>query len=288
MKIHKHKKIKRKISSTVKNKVADNGKNTYLPWERVKIARAKNRPTSNDYITKLFDDFIELHGDRLGGEDHAIIGGIAQFHGCSVTVIGHQKGKNSVEEAIYRNWGMPVPQGYRKALRLMRQAEKFKRPVICFVDTIGAACGIEAEINGQGFAIAELLKESSDLKVPILSIIIGEGGSGGALALAVGNEVWILENAIYSILTPESYASILWQDNNRAPYAAEKMKIVAEDLYELKVVDKIIGEREPVTVENMDVVCSELDSCHPEVKACFYFKQKHVEEKTVWQFCTQA
>ena len=200
-----------------------------------------------------------MHGDRLGGEDHAIIGGIAQFHGCSVTVIGHQKGKNSVEEAIYRNWGMPVPQGYRKALRLMKQAEKFKRPVICFVDTIGAACGIEAEKNGQGFAIAELLKESSDLKVPILSIIIGEGGSGGALALAVGNEVWILENAIYSILTPESYASILWKDNNRAPYAAEKMKLVAGDLYKLKVVDKIIGEREPVTVKNMDVVCSELE-----------------------------
>lgn len=230
------------------------------PWERVKIARANSRPTCMDYVNMLFDGFVELHGDRIGGDDHAIVAGIAYFHGCPITIIGHQKGKDSIEDAIYRNWGMPVPQGYRKVLRLMKQAEKFKRPVICFVDTIGAACGIEAEENGQGIAIAELLQEASSLRTPILSIIIGEGGSGGALALAIGNEVWILENAIYSILTPESYASILWKDNEKAPEAAKKMKLEAEDLYKLKIVDKVIGEGEPITSMNMTNICIELEN----------------------------
>lgn len=228
-------------------------------WERVKIARAYNRPICKDYVNILFDDFIEMHGDRIGGDDYAIMAGIANFEGCPVTIVGHQKGKSSLEDAIYRNWGMPVPQGYRKALRLMKQAEKFKRPIICFVDTIGAACGAEAEENGQGVVIARLLEESSALKKPILSIIVGEGGSGGALALAIGNEVWILENAVYSILIPESYASILWKDNRKVQEAANEMKLNAEDLYKLKVVDKIICEPELLTKVNMTTVCEEFE-----------------------------
>ena len=192
-----------------------------------------------------------LCGDRISGDDHAIVGGIATFKGCPVTVIGHQKGKNSMEDAIYRNWGMPAPQGYRKVLRLVKQAEKFRRPVVFFVDTIGAACGKEAEEGGQGIAIANLLQELSVLKTPILSIVIGEGGSGGALALGIGNEVWMLENAVYSILTPEGYASILWRDNTKAPEAALIMKLEANDLLELGIIDRIINEEEPVTKSDM-------------------------------------
>lgn len=210
-------------------------------WERVQISRSAKRLTAMDYISRVFHGFVELHGDRLFGEDAAVVGGIATIGRIPVTVIGQQKGKNT-KEKIQRNFGMPKPEGYRKALRLMRQAEKFGRPIICFVDTPGAFCGIEAEERGQGEAIARNLYEMADLKVPILSILIGEGGSGGALALAVANEVWIMENATYSILSPEGFASILWKDSKRAKEAAEVMKITAQDLKDLGIVDRIIPE----------------------------------------------
>ncbi|SFC13135.1 acetyl-CoA carboxylase carboxyltransferase subunit alpha/beta [Butyrivibrio sp. YAB3001] len=228
------------------------------PWERVQIARSKERPTSLDYINTLFESFYELKGDRVKEDDHAVIGGVARFRGMPVTVIGTQKGKNSLEEAMYYNWGMPLPSGYRKALRLAKEAEKFHRPIVFFVDTIGASCGKKAEEEGQGQIIANVLQEMSVLKVPTLSVVIGEGGSGGALALGIGNEVWMLENSVYSVLTPEGYASILWKDNNKAADAAKKMKLEAKDLYDLGVIDKIIYEKEPVTTENMDDVCSQL------------------------------
>lgn len=210
-------------------------------WERVKIARSNERPTTIDYIGGIFDRFLELHGDRMCRDDGAIVGGIATIDGIAVTVIGQQKGRN-IKQNMKRNFGMPYPEGYRKALRLMKQAEKFHRPVICFVDTPGAFCGIEAEERGQGEAIARNLFEMSALKTPILSIVIGEGGSGGALALAVANEVWMLENATYSILSPEGFASILWKDSKRADEAASIMKITAEDLKELKVVNQVLPE----------------------------------------------
>lgn len=211
------------------------------PWDRVQLARKATRPTALDYIEDIFDDFMELHGDRLYGDDGAIVGGIAMLDGRAVTVIGEQKGRNT-KENIYRNFGMPNPEGYRKALRLMKQAEKFHRPIICFVDTPGAYCGLGAEERGQGEAIARNLMEMSDLSVPILSIVIGEGGSGGALALAVGNEVWMLENSIYSILSPEGFASILWKDGKKAKEAAEIMKITAEDLKHMNIIEKVIKE----------------------------------------------
>ena len=212
-------------------------------WERVKIARGNERPTSIDYIGHIFDRFLELHGDRLCRDDGAIVGGIATINGIPVTVIGQQKGRN-MKQNIKRNFGMPYPEGYRKALRLMKQAEKFHRPIICLIDTPGAFCGIEAEMRGQGEAIARNLYEMSSIQVPILSIVIGEGGSGGALALAVANEVWMLENSTYSILSPEGFASILWKDSKRADEAANIMKITAKDLFELKIVDQIISEQE--------------------------------------------
>lgn len=211
------------------------------PWDRVQLARKATRPTALDYIEDIFDDFMELHGDRLYGDDGAIVGGIAMLDGKAITVIGEQKGRNT-KENIYRNFGMPNPEGYRKALRLMKQAEKFHRPIICFVDTPGAYCGLGAEERGQGEAIARNLMEMSDLSVPILSIVIGEGGSGGALALAVGNEVWMLENSIYSILSPEGFASILWKDGKKAKDAAEIMKITAEDLKHMNIIEKVIKE----------------------------------------------
>lgn len=210
-------------------------------WERVKRARSSERPTSIDYISGIFDRFMELHGDRVCRDDGAIVGGIARIDGIMVTVIGEQKGR-TLKQNQKRNFGMPYPDGYRKALRLMKQAEKFNRPVICFVDTPGAFCGIEAEERGQGEAIARNLYEMSALKVPVLSIFIGEGGSGGALALAVANEVWMLENATYSILSPEGFASILWKDGKRANEAAGIMKITAADLQELRIVERVFGE----------------------------------------------
>lgn len=223
-------------------------------WERVKIARSNERPTTVDYIGSIFDRFLELHGDRMCRDDGAIVGGIATIDGIPVTVIGQQKGRN-IKQNSKRNFGMPYPEGYRKALRLMKQAEKFQRPIICFVDTPGAFCGIEAEERGQGEAIAKNLFEMSALKTPILSIVIGEGGSGGALALAVANEVWMLENSTYSILSPEGFASILWKDSKRADEASSIMKITAEDLKELKIVDQVI--RETTEYENSSYLGSE-------------------------------
>ena len=211
------------------------------PWERVQLSRDKARPVGAEYIEELFTDFMEFHGDRYYQDDKAIIGGIARFHGMPVTVIAQAKGRTT-KENIERNFGMPSPDGYRKALRLMKQAEKFNRPVICFVDTPGAFCGLEAEERGQGEAIARNLFEMSNLQVPILSVVIGEGGSGGALAMATSDEVWLLENSIYSILSPEGFASILWKDSTREREACDIMKITAEDLTRLGVCDHIISE----------------------------------------------
>lgn len=223
-------------------------------WDSVQKARKKDRPVGGDYIQKMFPDFIEFHGDRLFGDDPAIIGGIASFEGMPVTVIAEAKGADT-KENIRRNFGMPSPEGYRKALRLMKQAEKFHRPVICLVDTPGAFCGMEAEERGQGEAIARNLYEMSALKTPVLSIVISEGGSGGALALAVADEVWMMQNAVYSILSPEGFASILWKDGKRAPEAAEVMKLTAEDLKELGIIEEILEEPEVFTVETLGTVC---------------------------------
>ena len=252
-------KTKKKVAN-YKYKIAEHTMNDKIKstWEKVRFVRSKERPTSLDYISKLFANFVELSGDRTIGDDSAIVAGLAEFNGYPITIIGQQKGKRTIQEAISRNWGMSSPAGYRKALRLIKQAEKFHRPVVCLIDTIGAACNKEAEEYGQGWIIASLLEELSTIKTPIVSIIVSEGNSGGALALAVGNEVWMLENAVYSILTPEGYASIVWKDNLRAPEAAGLMKIEAEDLLNLGVIDKIIYEDEPVTIENMDSVCEEL------------------------------
>ena len=211
------------------------------PWEKVKAARKMERPNASDYIENIFDEFMEFHGDRYFRDDPAIIGGVAYLDGQPVTVIGVQKGKD-LKDCMKRNYGMPSPEGYRKAIRLMKQAEKFHRPVITFVNTAGAYCGMEAEERGQGEAIARNLYEMSSLKVPVLCLMIGEGGSGGALALAVGNEVWMLENATYSILSPEGFASILWKDGKRAKEASEIMKITAQDLKELHIIEEILPE----------------------------------------------
>ncbi|MFT8349807.1 acetyl-CoA carboxylase carboxyltransferase subunit alpha [Clostridium saccharoperbutylacetonicum] len=211
------------------------------PWENVEIARHKDRPTGKYYIETIFKDFIEFHGDRTYGDDKAIIGGIASLNDISVTVIAITKGSNTVEN-IERNFGMPNPEGYRKALRLMKQAEKFKRPIICFIDTPGAFPGIGAEERGQGQAIANNLFELSRLKTSIISILAGEGGSGGALALAVADKIFMLEHSIYSILSPEGFASILWKDSSRAKEAAAVMKITAKDLKDFNIIDDIIRE----------------------------------------------
>ena len=222
-------------------------------WERVTISRKNDRPVGQDYIRTLFFDFLEFHGDRCYGDDPAIIGGIARFAGIPVTVIAQAKGK-STKENVAHHFGMPSPEGYRKALRLMKQAEKFKRPILLFVDTPGAFCGIEAEERGQGEAIARNLFEMSSMKVPVLSVVIGEGGSGGALALAVADEVWMLENAIYSVLSPEGFASILWKDSKRASEAAAVMKLTAADLKKLGVIEAVIAEPEVYTEETMQSV----------------------------------
>ena len=250
------------------------GINPYLTaWDRVQISRKIDRPSGSDYIEALFTDFMEFHGDRNYGDDKAIIGGIAKFHGKPVTVIVQEKGTNT-KENIAHNFGMPMPEGYRKALHLMKQAEKFQRPVICFVDTPGAACGIGAEERGQGRAIAENLSEMSGLKVPVLSIVIGEGGSGGALALAVANEVWMMENATYSILSPEGFASILWKDGKRAKEAAGIMKITAKDLKELGVIEWIVPEVEPAQKKNLETIAGNMK----EHMLCFLEKQEEKSE----------
>ena len=228
-------------------------------WDSVLLSRRPDRPTAKDYIDRMFSFFLELHGDRLSGDDGAIVGGIANYYGKPVMVVAQQKGK-SIKENKIRNFGMPNPSGYRKALRLMKHAQKFNMPVICIVDTPGAFCGIEAEEKGQAEAIARALFEMSDMTVPILSVVIGEGGSGGALALAVANEVWMLEHSIYSILSPEGFASILYKDAKKNKEAAEVMKITSKELLGLGVIDRVIKEELPLTVDTMDVVIEEMVS----------------------------
>ena len=222
-------------------------------YHRVKLARDSKRPTGLDYIRHIFKDFTELHGDRRFADDPAIVGGIAWLSGMPVTVIAIEKG-HTAKERGFRNFGAPHPEGYRKALRLMKQAEKFGRPIVLFVDTSGAYCGIGAEERGQGQAIAENLLEMSTLCVPIVSVMIGEGGSGGALALAVADEVWMLENSVYSILSPEGFASILWKDASKAEKAAQVMKLTAQDLKELGIIEQILPEFPVVSSDNMNRV----------------------------------
>lgn len=210
-------------------------------WEKVEIARNPNRKTSLEYIDDVFDEFIELHGDRISKDDKAIVCGVGKIDDLSFTIIAEQKGRNT-KENIERNFGMPNPESYRKAIRFIKQSNKFKRPVITFIDTKGAYPGIEAEERGQGEAIAESMLEMSKLEVPSISIVIGEGSSGGALAIGVTNKIYMLENAIYSILSPEGYSSILWKDSSMVKEAAEKMKLTADDLYKMGIIDKIIPE----------------------------------------------
>ena len=247
-------------------------------WDHVQLARDKNRPTGKDYIQLLFSDFVEMHGDRLYRDDPAVIGGVAKFHGEPVTILVQEKGHGTKENIAHR-FGMVSPEGYRKSLRLMKQAEKFNRPVICFVDTPGAFCGLEAEENGQGEAIARNLYELSGLKVPVLSVVIGEGGSGGALAFAVADEVWMMEHAIYSILSPEGFASILWKDSKRAKEAADVMKMTAQDLKALGIIEQIIREEEPLTRENIMQLKDNMD----EKINCFLKKYKALSKQELVQ-----
>ena len=214
-----------------------------VPYDRVKLARDNSRPTGLDYIKHIFKGFIEFHGDRRYADDPAVVGGIAQLNRNPVTVIAIEKG-HTAKERSYRNFGAPHPEGYRKALRLMKQAEKFGRPIVCFIDTSGAYCGVDAESRGQGQAIAENLMEMSTLCVPIISILTGEGGSGGALALAVADRVWMLQNAIYSVISPEGCASILWKDAGKAETVAASLKLTAEDAKNLGVIERILSEKE--------------------------------------------
>lgn len=210
-------------------------------WDKVLKARELTRPSSLEYIENMFEDFIEFHGDRAFSDDKSFVCGIAKLNDISVTIIAQQRGRN-VKENIERNFSMPNPEGYRKALRLMKQAEKFGRPIITFIDTKGAYPGLGAEERGQGEAIARNLMEMFNLKVPVIVVVIGEGSSGGALAIGIGDKIFMLENAIYSILSPEGYASILWKDSTRAQEAAERMKLTAEDLYNFGIIDKVISE----------------------------------------------
>ena len=230
---------------------------TLTAWDKVTLARELERPKALDYINSIFEDFIELHGDRAFGDDKSIIAGIATLEGKPVTVIGEQKGKNA-RENIERNFGMPNPEGYRKALRLMKQAQKFKRPIITFIDTPGAYPGMGAEERGQGEAIARNIMEMSRLNVPIICIVIGEGSSGGALAIAVGDKIVMLENAIYSILSPEGFASILYKDSSKAKEAANDMKATAENLKKLKVIDEIIKEPKDGAQNDFDKVVKDI------------------------------
>ena len=253
-------------------------------WDAVRQSRSAGRLIASDYIHILFDDFKEFHGDRYFGDDGAIIGGIASFYGMPVTVIGQERGKTP-KESMKHNFGMPSPEGYRKAIRLMKQAEKFNRPIICFVDTPGAYPGMEAEERGQGEAIARNLFEMSDMKVPILTIITGQGGSGGALALAVSNEVWMMENATYSILSPEGFASILWKDAKKASEAAKVMKMTAEDLYELGMIERIICEDQPATVDNLELIGQIIDKHMREFfKSCAQITPDEIAEQRYERF----
>ena len=226
-------------------------------YDRLLIARMIERPTALDYIEKIFTNFFELHGDRVFRDDKSIVGGIGLLNGRPTTIIGIQKGKD-LKENIERNFGAPHPDGYRKALRLMKQAEKFNRPIVCFINTSGAYCGIEAEERGQGEAIARNLMEISQISVPIISIIIGEGGSGGAIALACGDRVWMLENSVYSILSPEGFASILLKDSSKSKEVAEIMGITAYDLFEKGVIEKIIKEPNSGAHKNLELVANNI------------------------------
>ena len=233
--------------------------NNLTPAQRVALARHQDRPGTTEFISSLFTDFFEQRGDRLCSDDGSILGGIALFHGQPVTVIGHRKGR-TLEEHMAYHFGMPSPEGYRKAQRLMEQAEKFRRPVITFIDTPGAYPGLEAEARGQGEAIARTLALSSALTVPVISVVTGEGGSGGALALGVGNRVLMLENAVYSVLSPEGFAAILWKDASRSDEACDVMKLTAADLLELGVIDAIIPEPAEGAHTNVPAVCRALDA----------------------------
>lgn len=237
-----------KLGSTMETAwgMAESMKETVEPYARVLAARTKGRPTSQDFIANLTEDFLEFHGDRRFGDDAAIIGGVARIDDMPVTVIGIEKG-HALQESIKRNFGSAHPEGYRKALRLMKQAEKFNRPVLCFIDTAGAYCGIAAEERGQGQAIAENLMEMMTLKTPIISVLIGEGGSGGALALAVADQVWMLENSVYSVISPEGCASILWKDSAKNKEAAEHLKLTAADLLDMGVIEHVIPEEKDFT-----------------------------------------
>lgn len=281
IKLHYSKKIKNNLKQVLADDVNNNVENktfqnNLTPWEKVQISRENKRPTGLDYIEKLVENFTELHGDRYFGDDKAIVGGIGTINNKPVTVIAQIKGHNT-KENISRNFGMPSPEGYRKALRLMKEAEKFHRPIICFVDTPGAFCGLEAEERGQGEAIARNLFEMSAIKVPILSIFVGEGGSGGALAMAVANEVWMLENSVYSILSPEGYASILWKDGKKADKAAEAMKMTADDLKQLNVIEKIFKEPVDYNVTTLEFVTDRLKT---EIDQ-FLISKSHLSEKEI-------
>lgn len=234
-------------------------------YDKVLLARAKGRATGLSYIDHIFEDFVELHGDRRFADDPAIVGGIATLGGKPVTVIAMEKGSD-MKDKVRRNFGAPNPEGYRKALRLMKQAEKFRRPVVCFVDTSGAYCGLGAEERGQGQAIAENLVEMAGLQTPIVSILVGEGGSGGALALAVADQVWILENAVYSVISPEGCASILWKDAKKVKDAAECLRLTAQDMEELGVVEKVIPEEKDFAL-TYDRIKNELLETLPALEA---------------------
>lgn len=247
-------------------------------WERVLISRSNERPTTMDYIESIFELFLEFHGDQMAEDDKSIIGGIAMINGIPVTVIGHQKGRNT-KESIERNFGMAHPAGYRKALRLMKEAEKFGRPIITFIDTPGAACGVKAEEEGEATAIAKNIFEMSSLKVPILSILIGEGGSGGALGIAVANEVWGMENATYSILSPEGFASILWKDSKRAQEASAVMKMTADELLKQNIIEKIIPE---MTIANRNNIAG-IATCIKNEISQFVYRMRQIDEKNLIQ-----
>lgn len=284
LKIHEKDQGIGETEETVSRKERKSAAEKMSSWDRVVLSRRNDRPAGSDYIHGLFPDFMEFHGDRLFGDDRAVIGGIASLQGKAVTVIAQAKGTNT-KENIERNFGMPSPEGYRKALRLMKQAEKFGRPVICFVDTPGAFCGLEAEERGQGEAIARNIYEMSGLKVPVLSVIIGEGGSGGALAMATADEVWMLENSVYSILSPEGFESILWKDSTRAREAAEVMKLTAEDIYRSGIVEKVFSEPEHFSRDNLEeVLCPLKDEISEFLKKYGQMTREELQEHRYMRF----
>lgn len=271
--------LRRKVTQ-MKKKLYENPSS----WERVNIARFKNRPNTLDYVERFIDGFIEFHGDRYFGDDPAIVGGIGIFQGIPVTVIGHQKGNNT-KENIMRNFGMASPEGYRKALRLMKQAEKFNRPILSFIDTSGAFCGIGAEERGQGEAIALNLLEMSRLKTPIIATVIGEGGSGGALALGVGDRVAMLENAIYSVISPEGLSTILWKDSALAKQASDTMKLTAKDLLDLKVIDEVIKEPLGGAHKDIDAAAGNIkEYIAKEIKVLLAMDKKELVDKRYEKF----